>query len=120
MDCREVADGITVRDGQLRLYTFAVFSAAVSTGNDWELIGEPQRDPYRACMLLAAAIWKRDPGICLTELQAQVENAVSALRKGARKATICDDRHRVERTDLVVDITLARIPANRGPRDGTA
>jgi hypothetical protein len=107
MEWRDVADGITVRDGRLRLdILFPLFSATVSTENGWELVGEPQRDPRRACMLLAAAVWKRDPGVRLTELQAQVENAVSALRNGARKAAIFDHRHRVERTDLVVDIPI--------------
>jgi hypothetical protein len=107
MDFRDDADGTTVCDGQLRLDTsFPVFSAVVNTGDAWECIGEPQRDVYAACMLLAAAIWKREPGICLAELQAQVENAVRALGNGARKAVIRDDMHRVERTDLIIDIPI--------------
>jgi hypothetical protein len=109
MDSRDDADGITVRDGQIRLDTsFPLFTARMNTRNGWEHAGEPQRDPLAACMLLAAAIWKQDPAVCLTGLQAQVDGAVSALRNGARKVTIGDDGHRVERTDVILDIPFHR------------
>ncbi len=100
-------DGITVRDGRLRLDTsFRVFRILVDSGHGWEHIAEPQRDPYAACMLLAAAIWKQEPGTCLDELRAHVDKAIRELRKGAWKVTIGDDKHCVSRADLFLDIPL--------------
>jgi hypothetical protein len=122
MDYRDDADGVTVRGGQVRLdTTFAIFTPVVTTENGWDYVAAPQRDPRAACMLLAAALWKQDPGICLPALQAQVENAVRELGNGAGSVSIGDDRHRVGRTDLVIGIPLGgplRKPYRPGRRSG--
>jgi hypothetical protein len=103
------ADGLTSPDGQSRLDTsFPIFTPVVTTGTGWDYVAVPQRDARTACMLLAAALWKQDPGICLATLESQVENAVGELEQGAQMATIGDDTHRVWRTDIVIDIPLRR------------
>jgi hypothetical protein len=122
MGYRDDPDGVTVRDGQLRLdTTFAIFTPMVTTANGWDYVAAPQRDPRVACMLLAAAVWKQNPVICLATLESKVENAVRDLVNGAQEITIGDDAHRVWRTDIVIGIplrSLLRKPYRPGRRRG--
>ncbi len=122
MDYRDDADGVTVRDGQIRLdATFPIFTPMVITANGWDYAAAPQRNPRAACMLVAAALWKQDPGTCLARLEAQVENVVRELENGARNVAIGNDMHRVGRTDIVIEIRLSslfRKPYRQGRHSG--
>jgi hypothetical protein len=95
------------RDGRPSMYAiWPVYTPLRFDGAEWLSVAGPRHFAWDACMLVAASVWKVQPGLALEYLRKQVEAAVKNLDDGEQSVEICDAAHRVERTVLVVDVKL--------------
>jgi hypothetical protein len=83
---------------------FPLFSAQVLEADGWRSLGEVQRAPEVACLLLADYIRGKRPDAPAS--QDDVGSAIRRLKDGAREVAIGDHPHRIMRTDVYFDMPL--------------